>query len=152
MGGGRSKRTQFKEIECRSTFHNAMLCKPFEPVDVDTDLNTILFSFRNVIQRELSRILTLHPGVRAWISLPNLYDYKNKGINRELSIKTAPQYIWSEVGIAPLIITAEKFIIDRNSNFTVLTSDLEYVRNINLTLQVAEWDIRAATLRTKTRK
>jgi len=144
MGGGRSKRTQFKEIACRSTFHESMLCKTFEPVDVDADLNTILFSFRDVIQRELTHILTLHPGLKAWISLTNLYDYKNKGVNRELSIKTAPLYLGSEAGILPLIVRAEKFIIGRNSSFTVLTSDLEYVRNINITLQVAEWDMSAA--------
>ena len=74
MGGTRSKRTQFKEIGCRSVFHNAMFCKTFESVDLDADLNTLLFSFRDVIKRELSRILALHPGVKAWISLTNLYD------------------------------------------------------------------------------
>ena len=42
MGGGRSKRTQFKEIACRSTFHESMLCKTFEPVEVDADLLTII--------------------------------------------------------------------------------------------------------------
>ena len=78
MGGGRNKRTQFKEIAWRRVFHNAMGCKTFEPVDVDAELNTVLFSFRDVIQRELSRIVTLHPGVKAWISLNNLYDSKNK--------------------------------------------------------------------------
>ncbi len=144
MGGGRSKRTQFKEIECRSAFNDAMVCKTFEPVDVDGDLNTILFSFRDVIRRELTRILALHPGVKAWISLTNLYDYKNQGINRELSIKTAPLYLGSKAGIAPLIVRAEKFIIGRNSSFTVWSSDLDYVRNINITLQVAEWDIGGA--------
>ena len=125
MGGGRSNWTQFKEIACRSAFHNAMVCKTFEPLDVDADLHTLLFSFRDVIQRELSRILTLHPGVKAWISLTNLYDYKNKGINRELSIKTAPLFIVSEAGIAPLIVRSEKYIIERNSYFTVLGSNLE---------------------------
>ncbi len=144
MGGGRSKRTQFKEIACRSVFHNAMFCKTFESVDLDADLNTLLFSFRDVIKRELSRILALHPGVKAWISLTNLYDYKNQGINRELSIKTPPLYLGSEAGIGPFIVRAEKFIIGRNSSFTVWSSDLDYVRNVNITLTVVEWDMRAS--------
>ena len=69
-----------------------------------------------------------------------------------MSIKTAPLFIGSEAGIAPLIVRAENKILERNSNFTVFGSDLEYVRNINITLQVAEWDIRAAGGRTKTTK
>ena len=152
MGGARSKRTQFKEIGCRTAFHGSIFCKTFEPVDVDADLNTILFSFRDVIQRELSRILALHPGVKVWISLTNLYDYKNKGFNRELSIKTHPLYLGSENGIAHLIVSGEKFIIGRNSSFTVWSSDLDYVRNINITLTVVEWDMRAGVDRTKTTK
>ena len=114
------------------------------PVDVDADLHTLLFSFRDVIRRELTRIVTLHPGVKAWISLTNLYDYKNKGVDRELSIKTKPVFISSEDEIDGLIGKAENYILERNSNFTVYGSDLDYVRNINITLQVAEWDIRAS--------
>ncbi len=129
-----------------------MLCKTFEPVDVDAHLNTILFSFRDVIRRELTRILALHPGVKAWISLTNLYDYKNQGINRELSSKTAQQYIGSEASIDPFILKAEQLIIGRNSSFTVWSSDLDYVRNINITLTAVEWDMRAGVDRTKTTK
>ena len=61
-----------------------------------------------------------------------------------MSIKTAPLYIGSEAGIPPLIVRAGKFIIGRNSSFTVLRSDLTYIRNINITLKVAEWDMSAA--------
>ena len=129
-----------------------MLCKTFEPVDVDTDLHTLLFSFRDVIRRALTRIVTLHPGVKAWISLTNLYDYKNKGINRELSIKTPPLFIRSMNDIVRIIGKAENYILERNSNFTVWSSDLEYVRNINITLMVAEWDIHAAGGPTKATK
>ena len=97
-----------------------------------------------MIRRELVPILAEHPGVKAWIGLTNLYDYKDQGVDKELSIKTAPLYIGSEAGIAPLILKAEKFIIGRNSSFTVLVSDLTYIRNINITLKVAEWNLAAA--------
>ena len=69
-----------------------------------------------------------------------------------MSIKTAPLYLVSAAGILPLIVSAAKFIIGRNSSFTVLTSDLEYVRNINITLQVAEGDMRGAGGPTKVTK
>ena len=97
-----------------------------------------------MIHRELGRILALHPGVKAWIGLTNLYDYKNQGVDRQLSIKTSPVFISSEAGILNLIKNVEKYIVERNSTFTVMGSDLEYVRNINITLKVAEWDISAA--------
>ena len=90
-----------------------------------------------MIRRELVPILAEHPCVKAWIGLTNLYDFHDKHIDRELSIKRAPLYIVSEAGIAPLILKAEKLIIGRNSSFTVLTSDLTYIRNINITLKVA---------------
>ena len=125
-------------------FRKALLCKTFTPHEEYADLNTVLYSFRKVIHRELRPILIEHPGVKAWIGLTNLYDYHDKRIDRELSIKTAPLYIGSEAGIAPLIAKAEKFIIGRNSSFTVLDSHLTYVRNINITLKVAEWDMGAA--------
>ena len=144
VGGGRKRRTKFIEIACHRAFRDALLCKTFKPVDEDADLDTVLFSFRDVIRRELARILAEHPGVKAWIGLTNLYDYHGKGVDRELSIKTAPLYIGSEAAIAPLIVQAEKFIIGRNSSFTVLGSELAYVRNINITLNISHWDIRAA--------
>ena len=105
-----------------------------------------------MIQRELSRILTLHPGVKAWIALTNLYDYNNQGVDRELSIRTSPVFLSSEAGILNLIKNVEKYIVERNSSFTVMGSGLEYVRNINITLKVVEWDIRAAGGQTKTTK
>ena len=97
-----------------------------------------------MIRRELLPILAEHAGVKAWIGLTNLYDYHDQHIDRELSIKTAPLYIGSEAGIAPLIVRAEKCIIGRNSSFTVLRSNLPYIRNINITLKVAEWKMAAA--------
>ena len=103
VGGARSqKRIEFKETECRFVFRNALLCKTFTPQDEYADLNTVLYSFREVIRRELVPILAEHPGVKAWIGLTNLYDYKDQGVDKELSIKTAPLYIGSEAGIAPL--------------------------------------------------
>ena len=152
VGSGRKKRTQFIEIECRRAFHDAIVCKTFKPVDEDADLDTVLFSFRDVLHRELARLLTDHPGVKAWVGLTNLYDYKNKGIDRELSIKTRPVFISSEDGIDSLIEEAEKYILERNSNFTVLGSDLDYVRNINITLNIPQWDIGSAVDRTKNAK
>ena len=145
VGGAKTQqRIEFEETECRRVFRNALLCKTFTPQDEYADLNTVLYSFREVIRRELVPILAEHPGVKAWIGLTNLYDYKDQGVDKELSIKTAPLYIGSEAGIAPLLLQAEKFIIGRNSSFTVLVSDLTYVRNINITLKVAEWNMNAA--------
>ena len=152
VGGGRKRRTQFIEIDCRRAFRDSLLCKTFKPVDEDADLNTVLFSFRDVIRRELARILAEHPGVKAWIGVTNLYDYKNKGVERELSIKTSPLFISSEDAIDSLIEKVETYIVGRNSSFTVLGSDLDYVRNINITLNIAEWDIRAAGGWSKRRK
>ncbi len=103
-----------------------------------------------MIHRELSRILAEHPGLKAWVGITNLYDYKNKDVNRELSIKTAPVFISSVDDIDGLIGKAENYILERNSNFTVMGSDLEYERNINITLKIAQWDIRAAGRGTKT--
>ena len=86
VGGARTqKRIEFKETECRRLFRNALLCKTFTPQDEYADLNTVLYSFREVIRRELVPILTEHPGVKAWIGLTNLYDYQDKHIDRELS-------------------------------------------------------------------
>ena len=152
LGGGRKKRTQFIEIACHRAFRDALLCKTFKPVDEDADLNTVLFSFRDVIRRELARILAEHPGVKAWIGVTNLYDYKNKGVERELSIKTSPLFISSEDAIDSLIEKVETYIVGRNSSFTVLGSDLDYVRNINITLNIAQWDIGAAGVWSKRRK
>ena len=91
VGGSKShKRVELKETECRGLFRKALLCKSFTPQDEYADLNTVLYSFREVIRRELVPILAEHPGVKAWIGLTNLYDLKDKGVDRELSIKTAP--------------------------------------------------------------
>ena len=145
IGGARTlKRIKFNEIECRRAFPDAILCKTYNPSDFYADLHTVLFSFRDVIQRELLPIVTFHPGVKAWIGLTNLYDLKNKGVDKDVSIKTAPVFISSEVGIDDLIVSAEKYILGRNSSITVLDSGLQYIRNINITLKVAEWDIGAA--------
>ncbi len=67
-----------------------------------------------------------------------------KGVDRELSIKTRPVFISSEDGMDSLIEKVDSYIVGRNSSFTVLGSDLAYVRNINITLNIAQWDIRAA--------
>ena len=105
VGGSKTpKRIEFDEADCRLVFRKALLCKTFTPQDEYADLNTVLYSFREVIRRELVPILAEHPGVKAWIGLTNLYDYQDKHIDRELSIKTAPLYLGSEVGIAPLIV------------------------------------------------
>ncbi len=61
-----------------------------------------------------------------------------------MSIITAPLYIRSEAGIADLIVNSEKYILGRNRSITVLDSELTYIRNINITLKVSEWDICAA--------
>ena len=119
VGGSKTqKRIEFKETECRRLFRKALLCKSITPQDEYADLDTVLYSFREVIRRELVPILAEHPGVKAWIDITNIYDYHDKSVDRKLSIKTAPIYIGSEAGIAPLIIRAEKFIIGRNSSFT----------------------------------
>ena len=87
VGGAKTqKRIKFDETECRRVLRKALLCKTFTPRDEYADLNTVLYSFREVIRRELLPILTEHPGVKAWIGLRNLYDYNNKGVYRELSI------------------------------------------------------------------
>ena len=92
VGGSKTqKHIEFDETDCRLVFRKALLCKTFTPQDEYADLNTVLYSFREVIRRELVPILAAHPGVKAWIGLTNLYDYHNKGVDRELSIKT-PQY------------------------------------------------------------
>ena len=89
-------------------FRKALLCKTFTPQDEYADLKTVLYSFREVIRRELVPILAEHPGVKAWIGHTKLYDYHDQGVDRELSIKTAPLYIVSEAGIPPLIFGAER--------------------------------------------
>ena len=61
-----------------------------------------------------------------------------------MAIKTAAVFLTSEADIVNLIKNDEKYILERNSTFTVMGSDLEYVRNIKITLKVAEWNIRAA--------
>ena len=144
VGGARTqKRIEFKESACRRLFRKALLCKSFTPQDEYADRDTVRYAFSEVIQQELFPILAEHPGVKAWIDITNLYDYHDKSVDRKLSIKTAPIYIGSEGGIAPLIVRAEKFIIGRKSSFTVWSSDLDYFRNINITLTVVEWDMRA---------
>ena len=105
IGGARVlKRIKFNEEECRRLFNDALLCKTYTPVDYYADLNTVLFSFRDVIQREMAPIVAFHPGVKAWITLTNLYDYEGKRVDKEVSIKTAPLYIRSEAGIDDLIV------------------------------------------------
>ena len=144
VGGGRKRLTQFIESECPRVFRNAMFCKTFKPVDEDADLDTILVSFRDVLHRELAYNIALHPPLKVWVGLTNLYDYKNKGFDQELSIKTKPIFISTQEGIDSLIDKVESYILGRNSSFTVLSSDLSYVRNINITLNIAQWDMRAA--------
>ena len=75
IGGARVlTRIKFNEVECRSAFKGAILCKTYTPADFYADLQTVLFSFRNVIQREMAPIVAFHPGVKAWITLTNRYD------------------------------------------------------------------------------
>ena len=58
VGGSKTqKRIEFKETECRIVFRKALLCKTFTPQDEYADLNTVLYSFREVIRRELVPIL-----------------------------------------------------------------------------------------------
>ena len=79
VGGPKTqKRIEFKETDCRLVFRKALLCKTFAPQDEYADLNTVLYSFREVIRRELVPILAEHPGVKAWIGLTNLYDTTTK--------------------------------------------------------------------------
>ena len=75
VGGAKTqKRIEFNEVDCRLAFRKALLCKTFTPQDEDADLNTVLYSFREVIRRELRHIMAEHPSVKAWIGLTNLYD------------------------------------------------------------------------------
>ena len=90
------KRIEFDDRDCRLVFRKALLCKTFTHQDEYADLNTVRYTFRDVIRRELVPILVKHPGVKAWIGLTNLYDYNNKGADRELSIKTAKKYFGPE--------------------------------------------------------
>ena len=75
IGGAKTQqRIEFEETECRRVFRNALLCKTFTPKDEYADLNTVLYSFREVIRRQLVPILAEHRGVKVWIGLTNLYD------------------------------------------------------------------------------
>ena len=79
VGGSKTqKRIEFDETDCRLVFKKALLCKTFTPQDEYADLDTVLYSFRDVIRRELVPILAEHPGVKAWNGLTNLYDYNKK--------------------------------------------------------------------------
>ena len=52
VGGSKTqKRIEFAETDCRRVFRNALLCKTFTPQDEYADLNTVLYSFREVIRR-----------------------------------------------------------------------------------------------------
>ena len=64
-GAKTQKRIEFDETDCRRVFRKALLCKTFTPQDEYADLNTVLYSFREVIRRELIPILTEHPGLKA---------------------------------------------------------------------------------------
>ena len=63
VGGSKTpKRIEFDEPDCRLVFMKALLCKTFTPQDEYADLDTVLYSFREVIRREIVPILAEHPG------------------------------------------------------------------------------------------
>ncbi len=54
FGGSKTQKCiEFNETGCRRVFRNARLCKTFTRQDEYADLNIVLYSFREVIRREL---------------------------------------------------------------------------------------------------
>ena len=52
VGGSKTpKRIEFDETECQRLFRNALLSKTFTPQYEYAELNTVLYSFREMIRR-----------------------------------------------------------------------------------------------------
>ncbi len=66
LGGARTpKRIKLNEMECPRGIPDAILCKTYAPADYCADRHTVLFSFREMIQRELCSIGAFDRGIKA---------------------------------------------------------------------------------------
>jgi len=143
LGGGKYHHLTFKEVECKRAFHNAILCKSFEPKEQVQDLASVLHWLKRRLSTELPALLAQFHGLRAWVSMVNTYDNITSDEEVELPIQTHSQLVMNDWAIPDLIHNLQLEIIGRNSELIRGRSDLTFVRTERLTIKVAQWDLLA---------
>ena len=140
VGMGKKEAITFREGQCQRAFRGAIYCRTLLPQEKSVNLPAVLEALTAVLEKDFSKLLEEHHGLKGWVALKVLYKKGTSDEEVTLGLETTNKYITNQWEIKPTIDWISNDLLSKNSEVVRLKSSLQFQEVVSITIKVAKFN------------